>query len=56
MFALTKMASHCAIFALIATAANIESQDFVNLAYGGTIDFLVKQILFKGYVFPTEAL
>jgi hypothetical protein len=62
-----KLAINYAIFALIATAANIGAQDLVIRAYGGTFDVLisvivgtgvglvVKYILDKRYIFRFHA-
>jgi putative flippase GtrA len=67
MFALSKLASNYAIFALIATAANIGAQDFVIRNYSGAFDVLasvfvgtgvglvVKYILDKRYIFRFRA-
>lgn len=63
MFASTKLAINYAIFALIATAANIGAQDLVIRTYSGDFDILasvivgtgvglvVKYILDKRYIF-----
>ena len=67
MFASTKLAINYAIFALIATAANIGTQDFVIYSYSGAYDILasvvvgtgvglvVKYILDKRYIFCFRA-
>lgn len=67
MFASTKLAINYAIFALIATAANIGAQDFVIRSYSGAFDILasvivgtgvglvVKYILDKRYIFRFRA-
>ena len=67
MFASSKLAVIYAIFALIATAANIVSQDIVIRAYSGAFDILasiivgtgvglmVKYILDKRYIFRFRA-
>ena len=67
MFASTKLAINYAIFALIATAANIGSQDLVIRTYSGAFDILasvvvgtgvglvVKYILDKRYIFRFRA-
>lgn len=67
MFASTKLAINYAIFALIATAANIGAQDLVIRAYSGAFDILasvvvgtgvglvVKYILDKRYIFRFRA-
>ena len=67
MFASTKLAINYAIFALIATAANIGAQDLVIRTYSGAFDILasvivgtgvglvVKYILDKRYIFRFRA-
>ena len=67
MFASTKLAINYAIFALIATAANIAAQDLVIRTYSGAFDILasvvvgtgvglvVKYILDKRYIFRFRA-
>ena len=67
MFASTKLAINYAIFALIATAANIGAQDLVIRTYSGAFDILasvivgtgvglvVKYILDKLYIFRFQA-
>ena len=67
MFASSKLAIKYAIFALIATAANIGAQDLVIRTYSGTFDILasvvvgtgvglvVKYILDKRYIFRFRA-
>ncbi|CRM72150.1 GtrA family protein [Pseudomonas sp. 8 R 14] len=67
MFASTKLAFYYAIFALIATAANIGAQDFVIRNYSGAFDILasvvvgtgvglvVKYVLDKRYIFRFRA-
>ena len=67
MFASTKLAINYAIFALIATAANIGAQDLVIRTYSGDFDILasvivgtgvglvVKYILDKRYIFRFRA-
>ena len=67
MFASTKLAVKYAIFALIATAANIGAQDLAVRAYSGTgaivasvvagtgVGLVVKYILDKRYVFRFHA-
>ncbi len=67
MFASTKLAINYAIFALIATAANIGAQDIVTRTYSGAFDILasvvvgtgvglvVKYILDKRYIFRFQA-
>lgn len=67
MFALTKLAISYAIFALIATAANIGVQELVIRTYSGALDILasvligtgvglvVKYILDKRYIFRFRA-
>ena len=67
MFASTKLAINYAIFALIATAANIGAQDFIIRTYSGAFDTLasvvvgtgvglvVKYILDKRYIFRFRA-
>jgi hypothetical protein len=67
MFASTKLAINYAIFALIATAANISAQDLVIRTYSGAFDILtsvvvgtgvglvVKYILDKRYIFRFRA-
>lgn len=67
MFASTKLAISYAIFALIATAANIGAQDLVIRTYSGAFDILasvvvgtgvglvVKYILDKRYIFRFRA-
>ena len=67
MFASYKLAINYAIFALIATAANIGAQDVVIRAYSGAFDILasvvvgtgvglvVKYILDKRYIFRFRA-
>jgi putative flippase GtrA len=68
MFASTKLAINYAIFALIATSANIVAQDIVIHTYRGAFDILVsvmvgtgvglvvKYILDKRYIFRFRAL
>ena len=67
MFASSKLAINYAIFALIATAANIGAQDLVIRTYSGAFDILasvvvgtgvglvVKYILDKRYIFRFRA-
>lgn len=67
MLALSKLAINYAIFALIATAANIGAQDLVIRTYSGAFDILasvavgtgvglvVKYILDKRYIFRFRA-
>ena len=67
MFASSKLAVNYAIFALIATAANIGAQDLVIRTYSGAFDILasvvvgtgvglvVKYILDKRYIFRFRA-
>ena len=67
MFASSKLTINYAIFALIATAANISAQDIVIRAYSGALDILtsvvvgtgvglvVKYILDKRYIFRFRA-
>jgi putative flippase GtrA len=67
MYASTKLAINYAIFALIATAANIGAQDLVIRTYSGPFDILasvivgtgvglvVKYILDKRYIFRFRA-
>ncbi len=67
MFASSKLAINYAIFALIATAANIGAQDLVIRTYSGAYDILasvvvgtgvglvVKYILDKRYIFRFRA-
>jgi putative flippase GtrA len=67
MFASTKLAFNYAIFALVATAANIGAQDLVIRTYSGAFDILasvvvgtgvglvVKYILDKRYIFRFRA-
>ena len=67
MFASTKLAINYAMFALIATAANIGAQDLVIRTYSGAFDILasvvvgtgvglvVKYILDKHYIFRFRA-
>lgn len=67
MFASSKLAINYAIFALIATAANIGAQDLVIRTYSGDFDILasvivgtgvglvVKYILDKRYIFRFRA-
>ena len=67
MFASSKLAINYAIFALIATAANISAQDIVIRTYSGALDILasvvvgtgvglvVKYILDKRYIFRFRA-
>jgi putative flippase GtrA len=67
MFASTKLAINFAIFALIATVANIGAQDLVIRAYSGAFDIqasvvvgtgvglVVKYILDKRYIFRFRA-
>lgn len=67
MFASTKLATTYAIFALIATAANIGAQDLVIRTYSGAFDILAsvivgtgvglvaKYILDKRYIFRFRA-
>src|SRR5262249_12667546 len=67
MFASTKLAINYAVFALIATAANIGAQDLVIRAYSGSFDILasvlvgtgvgliVKYVLDKRYIFRFRA-
>jgi len=67
MFASTKLAIQYAIFALIATAANIGTQDLVIRSYSGACDILtsiavgtgvglvVKYLLDKRYIFRFQA-
>ena len=67
MFASHKLALNYAIFALIATAANIGAQDFIIRIYSGAFDILasvvvgtgvglvVKYILDKRYIFRFRA-
>jgi putative flippase GtrA len=67
MFASTKLAINYAIFALIATAANIGAQDLVMRTYSGAFDILasvvvgtvvglvVKYVLDKRYIFRFRA-
>lgn len=67
MFASTKLAINYAIFALIATAANIGAQDLVIRAYNGAFNILasvvvgtgaglvVKYVLDKRYIFRFRA-
>lgn len=67
MFVSTKLAINYAIFALIATIANISAQDIVIRTYSGTFDILasvvvgtgvglvVKYILDKRYIFRFRA-
>ena len=67
MFASTKLAVKYAIFALIATAANIGAQDLVVRAYNGTgaivasivagtgVGLVVKYLLDKRYIFRFRA-
>ena len=67
MFASSKLAISYAIFALIATAANIGAQDLVTRAYSGAFNILasivvgtgvglvVKYILDKRYIFRFQA-
>lgn len=67
MFASTKLAVNYAIFALIATAANIGAQDLVSRTYSGAFDIfasvavgtgvglVVKYILDKRYIFRFRA-
>ncbi|WP_338616204.1 GtrA family protein [Pigmentiphaga sp. CHJ604] len=67
MFGSTKLAIKYAIFALIATAANIGAQDLVTQAYRGAYDILasvivgtgvglvVKYFLDKRYIFSFRA-
>ena len=67
MFASSKLAINYAIFALIATAANIGAQDFIIRIYSGAFDILasvvvgtgvglvVKYILDKRYIFRFRA-
>ena len=67
MFASTKLAINSAIFALIATAANIGAQDIAIRTYSGAFDILasvvvgtgaglvVKYILDKRYIFRFRA-
>jgi len=67
MLASTKLAINYAIFALIATAANIGAQDLVIRSYSGAFDILasvivgtgvglvVKYILDKRYIFRFRA-
>ena len=67
MFAYSKLAINYAIFALIATAANISAQDLVIRTYSGAFDILasvvvgtgvglvVKYILDKRYIFRFRA-
>lgn len=67
MFASSKLAVNYAIFALIATAANIGAQDLVIRTYSGAFDILasvvvgtgvglvVKYILDKHYIFRFRA-
>ncbi len=67
MFASTKLAINYAIFALIATAANIGAQDLVIRTYSGAFDIpasvivgtgvglVVKYILDKRYIFRFRA-
>lgn len=67
MFAWSKLAVNYAIFALIATTANIGAQDLVIRTYSGTFDILtsvvvgtgvglvVKYILDKRYIFRFRA-
>ena len=67
MFASSKLTISYAIFALIATAANIGAQDLVIRTYSGTFDILasvivgtgvglvVKYILDKRYIFHFRA-
>lgn len=68
MFASTKLAVKYAIFALIATAANIGAQDLVVRTYNGTgallasvvagtgVGLVVKYLLDKRYIFRFRAL
>ena len=68
MFASSKLAINYAIFALIATAANIGAQDLVIRTYSGAFDILasvvvgtgvglvVKYILDKRYIFRFRAI
>lgn len=67
MFVSTKLAINYAIFALIATAANIGAQEFIIRTYSGAFDILVsivfgtgiglvvKYILDKRYIFRFQA-
>ena len=67
MFALSKLAINYAIFALIATAANISAQDLLIRAYSGEfsviasvtlgtgVGLVVKYILDKRYIFRFQA-
>ncbi|MFS2112672.1 GtrA family protein [Herbaspirillum frisingense] len=67
MFASTTLAIRYAIFALIATAANILSQDFVVRIYHGPLDIIasvavgtgvglvIKYVLDKRYIFGFRA-
>jgi putative flippase GtrA len=67
MFALSKLAINYAIFALIATAANISAQDLLFRAYSGEfsviasvtlgtgVGLVVKYILDKHYIFRFQA-
>ncbi|NVZ50064.1 GtrA family protein [Pseudomonas sp. B6002] len=67
MFASTKLAIYYAIFAIIATLANIGAQDLVTRAYSGAFDIMfsvvvgtgvglvVKYILDKRYIFRFRA-
>ena len=67
MFALSKLAINYAIFALIATAANISAQDLLIRAYSGEfsviasvalgtgVGLVVKYILDKHYIFRFQA-
>jgi len=67
MFALPRLAINYAIFALIATAANIGAQDLVTRTYSGAFDIFasvvvgtgvglfVKYILDKRYIFRFRA-
>lgn len=67
MFALSKLAINYAIFALIATAANISAQDLLIRAYSGEfsviasvtlgtgVGLVVKYILDQRYIFRFQA-
>lgn len=49
MFASTKLAINYAIFALIATAANIGAQDIAIRTYSGAFDILASVVVGTGH-------
>jgi len=60
MLATSKLATNCAIFALIARAANIDAESkgmrYLSGVIGPAFDSLLKYLLNKRFVFRLEAL